>query len=145
MPHEFHYRRRVEFADTDAAGILHFSNYFRFMESAEHAFLRSLGVSAHGEVDGVAIGWPRVHATCDYRRPLRFEDEVDVHLVVREKREKSLSYEFVLRKCEPDGTPGEEVARGRMTVVCIGIAPGAPMRGVAIPASLAGRIEVAPE
>ena len=43
MAHAFTMQRRVEFAETDMAGILHFSNYFRFMESVEHAFFRSLG------------------------------------------------------------------------------------------------------
>ena len=35
--------RRVEFGDTDMAGIMHFANFFRFMERTEHAFLRTLG------------------------------------------------------------------------------------------------------
>jgi len=45
MPYEFKLTRRVEFAETDMAGIMHYSNYFRFMETAEHAFFRSLGLS----------------------------------------------------------------------------------------------------
>ena len=45
MPYEFQLSRRVEFSDTDMAGIMHFSNFFRFMEAAETAFLRSLGLS----------------------------------------------------------------------------------------------------
>ena len=47
MPYEFRCRQRVEFADTDMAGIVHFSNFFRYMERAEHEFLRSLGLSVH--------------------------------------------------------------------------------------------------
>ncbi len=45
MPHEFTITRRVEFSETDMAGIMHYSNFFRFMETAEHAFFRSLGFS----------------------------------------------------------------------------------------------------
>ena len=45
MAYEFKAIRRVEFADTDMAGIMHYSNFFRFMETAEHAFFRSLGLS----------------------------------------------------------------------------------------------------
>ncbi len=44
------------------------------------------------------VGWPRVHAECDYRQPLRFEDEVEIHLLVSEKKSKSLSYVFKFRK-----------------------------------------------
>src|ERR1041384_3171988 len=98
MAFEFKLTRRVEFAHTDMAGIVHFSNFFRYMENTEHAFFRLLGLSVHTSVEGAAFGWPRVKASCDYRQPLRFEEEFEVHLRVREKKPKSLSYEFVFRK-----------------------------------------------
>ena len=43
MAYEFKATRQVEFSETDMAGIMHFSNFFRFMETAEHGFYRSLG------------------------------------------------------------------------------------------------------
>ena len=79
MPHEFKLTRRIEFADTDMAGIVHFANFFRMMEATEHAFFRSLGLTIHGHEAGTTTGWPRVSATCDYRAPLRFEEEVEIH------------------------------------------------------------------
>jgi YbgC/YbaW family acyl-CoA thioester hydrolase len=140
VPHEFKLIRRVEFADTDMAGIMHFANFFRFMEAAEHAFFRSIGASIHAEIDGQTIGWPRVHASCDYKRPLRFEDEVEIHLRVREKREKSLTYDFVFRKAGE----AEDVARGCVTAVCVVIDPETrAIRAAPIPAVIADRIEVA--
>ncbi|HTE17289.1 MAG TPA: thioesterase family protein [Armatimonadota bacterium] len=143
MPHEFRLIRRVEFAETDMAGIMHFANFFRFMEAAEHAFLRSLGVSVHMELDGRTIGWPRVRVACDYKRPLRFEDEVEAHLMVREKREKSLAYEFIFHRVEE---PAQEVARGSFTVVCVSMdAQSGKMKAVPIPDVIAQHIEVAPE
>ena len=45
MAYEFKAIRRVEFAETDMAGIVHYSNFFRYMETAEHGFFRSLGLS----------------------------------------------------------------------------------------------------
>jgi len=45
MPYEFKATRQVEFSETDMAGIMHYSNFFRFMETAEHGFYRSLGFS----------------------------------------------------------------------------------------------------
>src|SRR6476646_10210128 len=100
MAHEFCLRRRVEFSETDMAGIVHYSNFFRYMESAEHAFFRSLGFSVVTRDVDSPLGWPRVHASCDYESPLKFEDEVEIHLLVKEKKSKSLSYEFRFRKME---------------------------------------------
>ena len=45
MAFEFKLTHRVAFAETDMAGIVHFSNFFRYMENTEHAFYRSLGWS----------------------------------------------------------------------------------------------------
>src|SRR5579862_908704 len=94
MPCEFKHTRRVEFSDTDMAGIMHFSNFFRFMEAAETAFLRSLGLSVVLSRSGVDVCLPRVHAECDYSAPLHFEDEVLIHLLVEKKGERTLTYQF---------------------------------------------------
>lgn len=147
MPSEFTITRAVEFSETDMAGIMHYSNFFRFMESAEHAFFRSLGYSVVARPGAPKVGWPRVHASCDYHRPLRFEDQVEVRLRVVEKRTKALTYEFRFRKLGPV-TPaggGEDVARGRLTVVCVASQPDGSMRATSIPDEIAARIEVAPE
>jgi YbgC/YbaW family acyl-CoA thioester hydrolase len=124
------------------AGIVHFSNFFRYMEAAEHAFFRSLGFSIH-TTDPGRVGWPRVHASCEFRHPLRFEDSVEIRLLVREKREKSLVYSFIFRKLNE--TPAIEVARGTLKVVCVKReAANGKMTSVAIPAEIAGKIEAAP-
>lgn len=140
MPYEFKVERRVEFSETDMAGIMHYSNFFRFMETAEHAFYRSLGYSvvmAHFEPP---LGWPRVHAECDYFKPLRFEDLVEVHLLVKEKKPKALTYLFRFYKINGGR---QEVARGSLTVVCVAH-EGKTMRAVEMPGELADKIEVAP-
>jgi acyl-CoA thioester hydrolase len=142
MPYEFKAIRRVEFSDTDMAGIMHFSNFFRFMETAEHAFFRSLGLSIASRETSPSIGWPRVHAECDFTSPLVFEDEVEIHLLVREKRSKSLSYLFKFRKL--NASPPLEVARGNLVVVCVEHQHGGKMRACSIPKSLADTIQVAP-
>jgi YbgC/YbaW family acyl-CoA thioester hydrolase len=141
MAFEFRYQHRVEFAETDLAGIVHFSNFFRYMEITEHAFLRSLGLTVHGPVDGRLVSWPRVHADCTYHAPLGFEDQVEVHLLVRQKRRKSISYEFRFCKAGVE-TP---VARGTLTVVCTAIeAATGRMSAIRIPDSVDRQIEVAP-
>ena len=143
MAYEFKLTRMVEFADTDVAGIMHFSNFFRFMEATEHAFFRSLGFSIHSRDAEQRIGWPRVHAECSYKQPLRFEDVVEVHLLVREKKQKSLVYTFIIRKVNEQ--PVVEVARGALTAVCVAWdATTGKMAAVPIPAEIADQIEVAP-
>jgi YbgC/YbaW family acyl-CoA thioester hydrolase len=140
MPYEFKMTHRVEFPDTDMAGIIHYSSYFRYMEVTEHAFFRSLGHSIVSKELGV--GFPRVHVSCDFKYPLKFEDEVEAHLLVREKKEKSLTYEFIFRKV--NGESPIEVARGKFIVVCVARDGNGNMKAVPIPDAIARKIEVAP-
>src|SRR5688572_922190 len=142
MAYEFKIVRRVEFSETDMAGIVHYSNFFRYMEAAEHAFFRSLGFSVITRQVEPPVGWPRVHASCDYKQPLSFEDEVEIHMLVIEKKPKSLSYEFRFRKC--NSSPPVEVARGKLIVVCVTRDEHGKMSATTIPKPVADRIEAAP-
>jgi len=134
MPTEFTIRRRVQFAETDMAGVLHFSNYFRYMEEIEHAFWRSLDLTVyHGDGEPY-ISWPRVATDCEYSAPLRFEDEVDLALRVTKIGRKSLSYEVEFRH------GGERCAVGRVTAVCCETRPGA-FAPTPIPAAIRSKLE----
>jgi acyl-CoA thioesterase FadM len=73
---------------------------------------------------------------------LRFEDLVEIHLLVSEKKSKALSYLFHFNRLDPQ--PVEHVARGRLTVVCVTHRPGGKMAAATIPALIADKIEVAP-
>src|SRR3569623_997335 len=142
--HRFVYRDFVQFSDTDMAGIMHFANFFRFVERAEHAFYRSLGLSIvekkHLMPEGEAVGWPRVHASCDYFSPLRFEVVVTVELVIEESRTRSLKYLFQVKKSD-----GTLAAEGHIATVCVRKDPETrQMRAVAIPERIRSKIEVAP-
>ena len=106
MPHQFTQRRRVSFSETDLAGIMHFSNFFRWMEELEHAFYRSLGLSVHPMAHGfpdINTGWPRTKASAEFRLPLQFEEEVEVELLVAEMRTKAIRYAFRFWK-NPDSS-----------------------------------------
>ena len=141
MPNEFKLTRRIEFAETDMAGIVHFANFFRMMEAAEHAFFRSLGFSIHGHDPVSTTGWPRVSAKCDFRAPLRFEDEVEIHLLVAEVRMRSIRYVFIFRKAA-DGT---EVARGEVVAVCASVEKTTgKLSAVPIPDAVRAAIQPAP-
>jgi 4-hydroxybenzoyl-CoA thioesterase/acyl-CoA thioester hydrolase len=117
----------VEFHNTDAAGIIHFTAYFQFMEEAEHEFLRSRGLSVLMRDPQGPISWPRVATRCDFRGPLKFEDIVEIEVRLARLGEKSVTYSFVFRH------EGREVAEGEMTSVCCRLAEYAPPQSIAIP------------
>jgi acyl-CoA thioester hydrolase len=130
MSDEFRYERRVEFCETDAAGIAHFSAFFQYMEQAEHAFLRHLGTSVIAKDEAGTISWPRVNAHCDYTGPVNFEDVLDITVRIERLGTKSVSYAFEFRLQDT------VVANGKMTAVCCRIADSGPA-SISIPDGLA--------
>jgi YbgC/YbaW family acyl-CoA thioester hydrolase len=131
----FRTTRRVEFADTDMAGIVHFANFFRYMEAAEQAFLRSRDLSVAMEWQGAHIGFPRVSASCDFQRPVRFEDVMDILVESPTMGRKSVTHTIVFQH------RGQEVARGRITAVCCRVGrPGQALESIEIPAELRERL-----
>lgn len=101
------YTRRVSFADTDAARVVHFSKILCYVEEAEHAFLLSLGLDVVSEREG----WPIVKVDVDYRRPLRFNEEVDISIEPFSSGKTSVSWSFGVF-CD-----GTMVAEGIFTTV----------------------------
>jgi acyl-CoA thioester hydrolase len=129
--------RRVQFHETDAAGLVHFSVFFRYMEEAEHALWRAAGLSIAQA--GSGIGWPRLETSFEFRQALRFEDEFEIEIRVVEVASRTLRYVCRLTK---DGAP---VATGRLTIVCVRKTAGEPMRATAIPAEIAARFRAVAE
>jgi acyl-CoA thioester hydrolase len=123
----FRTTRRVEFRDTDMAGIMHFSAFFTLLESVEHEFLRSLGLSVVTNDEVGELGWPRVSASCDFKDAVRFEDVLDIEVVIARLGEKSVTYQFMIDHA------GRRIAEGRIVAVCCRLRHGEPMQAVAIP------------
>ena len=134
MADEFVLRRRVQFAETDLAGVLHFANYFRFMEEAEHAFWRAIGEGVVTEHDGCRISWPRVSVRCDYVAPVHFEDELDLVFRVVDVGDRSVTYEIEFRR------EGRRVASGQIKAVCCATRDGA-FQPAPMPKSLRKKLE----
>ena len=132
---QYRLRRRVQFHETDQAGIVHFSWLFRYMEEAEHALWRSAGLSI--AAPGSTIGWPRVHTSFDFRSPLRFEDEFEVVIRIVAMTNKTIRYSCHMTRADT------EVAIGTMTIACVRKRPGGLMRAVAIPLDIRARLRVA--
>jgi acyl-CoA thioester hydrolase len=126
-PIAYHAQRRVEFRDTDAAGIMHFSAFLNYMEQVEHEFLRHLGLSVFERDDEGAISWPRVAVSCDFQGAVRFEDILDIAIEVTRRGEKSVTYGFIFTHAD------RPVALGQLTTVCCRLDDKAPPRSIAIP------------
>ena len=133
---EHRLKRRVQFHETDLAGVVHFSRYFLYMEEAEHALWRAAGLSIHPKDS--EMGWPRVHASFDYHRALRFEDEFEVWIRIVAIEERTIRYSCVLSRGET------QIATGHFTIACASLQPNQPMRGTAIPPEIRARLAVAP-
>lgn len=138
MPYEFYTQRRIEFADTDMAGIVHFARFFIFMETAEHEFLRSLGTSVSTKIGDMQIGWPRLAASCEYLSPAKFEELLDIHLTVAKKGVKSMTYRFEFLREK------HLIARGQVSTACCVLAPDGKLQAIPIPDFIARQIQEAP-
>ena len=119
------------------AGVMHFSNYFRWMEEVEHAFFRSMGLSIIQPHEGGTLSWPRVRVSCEYFGPVRFEDEVEMRLVITDIGEKSVTYETMF------SLEGKRVARGRIKMVCCLMKDG-DFSSILIPGFLRSLLEDSP-
>lgn len=134
---EHRLRRRVQFHETDMAGIVHFSRYFLYMEEAEHEMWRAAGQSIHPK--GAELGWPRIRASFEFHRALRFEEEFEVRIRIVAIEEKTIRYACVLWR---DRT---KIATGAFTVACATRRPNESLRGIPIPPEIKARFAVAPE
>jgi len=112
----FIYRHTVAFHETDAAGLVHFSNYFRWMEITEHAFLKSQQIDLF-EVDatGSLRGWPRGFASAHFHSPLVYGDAIECHLSIAAVRSCAVTYDMNIFKCS--GTERIRAASTAMTSI----------------------------
>jgi YbgC/YbaW family acyl-CoA thioester hydrolase len=127
MNQPFVVRRRVEFAETDMAGMMHFSNFLRFMEQAEQDYVRSRGLSPLWESADGSYGFPRVSAQCDYLKPVKFAEILDIEVRLEQVGSKSITYGFEFRSGD------QLVAKGKMSSVCCRVLPGGKVESIAIP------------
>jgi len=133
---EFTVRRRIEFVDTDMGGIVHFSRYPVFIETAEHRFREAAGHLVHEDREDRPIGWPRVSMTVDYHSPARFGDTLSIRMRVLRMGEKSMTFGFDVH------VEDRRVVSGTMTSVCCVLDPRGEVRGIAIPEDVRAQFEV---
>ncbi len=105
---------KVAFAESDPAGIAHFTSFFAWFEQAEHGLLAQCGVPVMERVEGALRGWPRVKAAFDFRAPAHFGELLTVTVRLEEAGVRSLRFSCEVRR---DGAGGEIVATGEMVTV----------------------------
>lgn len=139
----FRTRRIVEFRDTDAAGIVHFSAFFPWMESAEHEMLRSAGIQILPDpkhADG-AVTWPRVSVGCDYFSAARFEEWLDIEVSVTKIGRSSVQYAVAFTRQGDDQGEPVQIAKGTTVVVCCRLLPGGGLEKMLIPNEIRGKLQ----
>lgn len=107
----FVYEHKVQWVDTDAAGITHFTAAFRYAEAAEVAYLEHLGKADVVRLAQGGYALERVHVEADYHRPFRFGDVVRVHVRPLRVGTRSLALKFAMDRTEdpPDAQAAVEV------------------------------------
>ena len=130
---EFVYKRRVEYRETDASGMAHFTVFFAYAEEAEHAMWRAAGLSV--EPHESEIGWPRVSASCEYHRALKFEQEFEIAVEIREISRRTITYGGTITR------DGERVATATWKIACVAKLPDGTMRSTDIPGEIADRLK----
>jgi acyl-CoA thioester hydrolase len=129
------YKRRVEFAETDAAGMAHFSVFFRYMEEAEHAAWRAAGLDIFERHEEQS--WPRISAKFDFKAPLRFQDEFEVRTEIGAVTRSTIQWAHVLLRGDT------VIGNGTVTAVCVKKNPDGTMKSAPIPEEIISRLRSA--
>jgi acyl-CoA thioester hydrolase len=108
------YRHRVLYGDTDQMGVVYYANYLRFFEGARNEWIRALGID-YREIEARGIMLPVYEAALQYLRPAKYDDLLDIHLVVTHTRVK-IRFEYKVRRAGSD----EVLALGHTVHVCVG-------------------------
>ncbi len=108
-PAPFYFRTRIRFIDTDASGRIHYTAIFRYFESAEIEFMRSLGI-VYLKHD---FTFPRVHVECDFKLALLYDDLIDIEVCLTKLGRSSVRFEFRTMK------EGQLAATGVIVVACM--------------------------
>lgn len=129
------YTRRVEFAETDAAGMVHFSVFFRYMEEAEHAIWRAAGMDIYASRE--THSWPRVSARFDFKAPLRFQDAFEVRTQMGAVTRSTIQWAHVLVRGDV------VIGNGTITVVYVQKHADGSLKSTAIPDDVLAKLRSA--
>lgn len=146
MAFEYIESKEIEFSETDMAGLVHFSNYFKYMEIAERGFFKSINISLIKSLPNQLTGFPRTRAECKFSAPLRFGDIVKIHLAIKNIKDRSIDFQFRLYKSKNDKNHEEiPVAKGLITTIYTELNKNGELESRELPTELLEKIEIAPD
>ena len=111
----FEVRIQTYWADADAAGVVFFPHFFRFIEQAEEEMFRSTGVERHKVLEQNQVWFPRVETFAKYLAPIRVGEAIRVQLTPTIKGARSIRYDFEIL----GDLTGEKLANGYVVIVCV--------------------------
>jgi len=111
----FETRIQTYWADVDAAGIVYYPHFFRFVEQAEEELFRAGGLPRKPFIEQLQIWMPRVEAFSKFSKPIRHGAAIRVRLQPHIQGEKTLRYDFEI----VDDVSSDRLAAGYVTVVCV--------------------------
>lgn len=114
------YERKITFAETDAAGVAHFSKLAVLVEEAIHSHFQQRGIAV---IDPMTA-WPIVSLHIDYKSPLRFGDKARIHLNLEKAGTASLTWTFEAHSTQEEATP--PAFKGTLTQCHLDPASGSP-------------------
>ena len=143
MPYEHRSKHIIQFSETDMAGLVHFSNFFKYMELAERDFFAANKLDLIKVQPGELTGWPRARAECKFTTPLRFGDIIEIHLAVKAVKDRAIDYQFRIYRCNTDGT-ATQAGKGNMTTILAKLNEDGSLQSIALPINVREQIKEAP-
>lgn len=128
---------RVEWGETDTAGIIYYPNYYRWFDRATHELFRAAGMPI-SELTKVGHAQPIIECGCRFSAPLYYDDLVTVESVVTEVRQRTFRIEHSVRRGETLAGTGFEV---RAWVLLGEKEPTGKLNAIAIPAEYAEKLK----
>ena len=143
MAHEHTSTRRIEFSETDMAGLVHFSNFFKYMETAERDLFEAAGVDLINPKHGELVGWPRARAESKFTAPLRFGYTIEIHLAVKTVKDRSIVFLFRIFRQNKDGSR-TQAARATITTMLTKLTEDGELQSIELPEHVLALITEAP-
>ncbi len=119
----FVYTTPVRFADVDHAGIVYYPRFFHLFHLAfEELWRARMGPRAYSDlIDRQKVGFPAVHASCEFKAPLRFGDAAEIELTITKLGESSITFHYRVFRAG-DERPRTLCADGKVVCAVVDLA-----------------------
>ena len=98
MTKEFKYLTRIYYEDTDAAGVVYYANYLKFLERARSEAIYSLGLSNKKLLDKEGVIIIVKSCNIEYKKPAKFEDEIEIISKINEVKNSSFKMRQLIKR-----------------------------------------------